>query len=107
LERNELETTQLEKHLVSLCRQLVTRRWQSMVPAPSDAAPSPLEGTAPPQLMNALHLAAALGLLRVTCTLLNWRLENTSPLLDAEVGPNLRPCFTESSPNVNYCCHLL
>ena len=37
--------------------------------------------------MNLLHLAAALGLLRVLCTLLNWRLENSSPALEREMSP--------------------
>lgn len=37
--------------------------------------------------MNILHLTAALGLLRVICTLLNWRLENTSPRLESEMNP--------------------
>lgn len=65
-----------EEQLVSICRQLVTKQWRT-----SQLSDDP--GVA----MNLLHLAAALGLLRVLCTLLNWRLENSSPALEREMNP--------------------
>ena len=76
MENNELETSKIEERLVSVCRQLVNRRWQlqESVPVINNE-------------MNLLHLAAALGLLRVICTCLNWRLENSSPLLEKEINP--------------------
>ena len=80
-----MESPQLEERLVSICRQLVTRRWQVREADPCGMGPA--VECCNPQQMNLLHLAAALGLLRVICTLLNWRLENSSPPLDQEVNP--------------------
>lgn len=84
LESGEVEIQSAEEQLVSICRQLVAKRWK---PVPqtglgADEAPTGNSGQT-----NLLHLAAALGLLRVICTLLNWRLENSSPWLEREMNP--------------------
>lgn len=75
---------------MSICRQLVTKRWRPG-PHQQSAADDPSSNTngtqQQQQQMNLLHLAAALGLLRVLCTLLNWRLENSSPALEREMSP--------------------
>lgn len=78
LESGEVELQSAEEQLVSICRQLVTKRWRS---------PQSTDETSISGHMNLLHLAAALGLLRVLCTLLNWRLENSSPALEREMNP--------------------
>lgn len=75
-----METQSTEEQLVSICRQLVAKRWKS----PEETAPFERADHA---AMNLLHLAAAVGLLRVLCTLLNWRLENSSALLEREMNP--------------------
>uniref|UniRef100_A0A0P6EII8 Calmodulin-binding transcription activator n=1 Tax=Daphnia magna TaxID=35525 RepID=A0A0P6EII8_9CRUS len=86
LESGEVELQSAEEQLVSICRQLVTKRWRLNAQQPGeDASSSHTNGTR--QQMNLLHLAAALGLLRVLCTLLNWRLENSSPALEQEMSP--------------------
>lgn len=86
LESGEVELQSAEEQLVSICRQLVTKRWRLNAQQPGeDASSSHTNGTR--QQMNLLHLAAALGLLRVLCTLLNWRLENSSPALEHEMSP--------------------
>lgn len=73
-----MELQSAEEQLVSICRQLVTKRWRTPQPADDPSAGGQ---------MNLLHLAAALGLLRVLCTLLNWRLENSSSALEREMNP--------------------
>ena len=75
-----METQSTEEQLVSICRQLVTKRWKS----PEESVPGEQPDHA---AMNVLHLAAAVGLLRVLCTLLNWRLENSSAVLEREMNP--------------------
>ncbi|EFX87560.1 hypothetical protein DAPPUDRAFT_312030 [Daphnia pulex] len=91
LESGEVELQSAEEQLVSICRQLVTKRWRPG-PHQQSAADDPSSNTngtqqQQQQQMNLLHLAAALGLLRVLCTLLNWRLENSSPALEREMSP--------------------
>ena len=83
LESGEVELQSAEEQLVSICRQLVTKRWRPQPLSSSDDPSIHSNGTH----MNLLHLAAALGLLRVLCTLLNWRLENSSPALEREMSP--------------------
>lgn len=75
-----MEIQSAEEQLVSICRQLVAWRWK----APTS---SPLTACAVAGETNLLHLAAALGLTRVICTLLNWRLENSSQWLERELNP--------------------
>lgn len=81
-----MELQSAEEQLVSICRQLVTKRWRVNPQQPGDD-PSSSSTNGTQQQMNLLHLAAALGLLRVLCTLLNWRLENSSPALEHEMSP--------------------
>lgn len=77
-----MELQNAEEQLVSICRQLVTKRWKA---APQSGIMEDSDNQT-----NLLHLAAALGLLRVICTLLNWRLENSSPWLEREMNPLAR-----------------
>ncbi|XP_059350166.1 calmodulin-binding transcription activator 2-like [Daphnia carinata] len=87
LESGEVELQSAEEQLVSICRQLVTKRWRVSPQQPGEDATSSNANGTHHQQMNLLHLAAALGLLRVLCTLLNWRLENSSPALEREMSP--------------------
>ena len=45
-----------------------------------------------------LHLAVALGLLRLLCTLLNWRLENSSPPADVDLRSGPSRCGRPAGP---------
>jgi len=82
-----------EEQIVSICRQLVGKRWKNPSMENEESSSRSTASSFPPststgsEKMNILHLAAALGLLRVICTLLNWRLENTSPRLESEMNP--------------------
>ena len=78
---DDVDLSTVEEQLVSVCRQLVSRRWQSALGGPRGVSDNE---------MNLLHLAAALGLLRVICSLLNWRLENSSTPLEKETNPLAR-----------------
>ena len=81
----------VEEQLVSVCRQLVSRRWQSTLSGSRGIQQQQQQQQHHQHLsdneMNLLHLAAALGLLRVICSLLNWRLENSSTPLENETNP--------------------
>ena len=81
LESGEVDVQSAEEQLVSICRQLVAWRWKTPPPSP------PAQQLDAEMRTNLLHLAAALGLLRVICTLLNWRLENSSQWLEQEMNP--------------------
>ena len=89
----EVEMHSAEEQMVSICRQLVGKRWKNQsldIEESSCSTSGPSSSTSSSitnDKMNVLHLAAALGLLRVICTLLNWRLENSSPRLESEMNP--------------------
>ena len=101
-----MDASSVEEQLVSACRQLVSRRWQSASSAGSqDARASASRDLAacPDAEMSLLHLAAALGFLRVICTLLNWRLENSSAALEQETNP--LACDSQGfTPLVKHSC---
>ena len=96
----------VEERLVAVIRQMVTCRWhqqqQHHQHSNSDDDPnwyyeddsnsnsnsnSNQNNSPKHNGMNLLHLAASAGLLRVTCALLNWRLENSSPHLHRQMDP--------------------
>ncbi|XP_023215662.1 calmodulin-binding transcription activator 1-like [Centruroides sculpturatus] len=67
-----------EDRLVTLCQHLMSATWVQRYDA------SPLTYSSCPGL-TLLHLAAALGYSRLVCSLLHWRAENPSLILEAEV----------------------
>lgn len=67
-----------EDRLVSLCQRLMTASWNHQ----DDSSPLM---TSTCTDLTLLHLAAALGFSRLVCTLLHWRAENPSLILESEV----------------------
>lgn len=65
-----------EERLVSYCQKLTQRTWRSATPTPWGVSHKG---------MTLLHLAAALGYSRLVCTMLTWRADNSSMILEAEV----------------------
>ncbi|XP_071039433.1 calmodulin-binding transcription activator 2 isoform X4 [Parasteatoda tepidariorum] len=72
------EQKSFEDRLVSLCQKFMTGNWTR----PDDV--SPMLTTTCSDL-TLLHLAAALGFSRLACTLLHWRNDNSSLMLEREV----------------------
>ena len=70
--------TEFEDHLVTMCGQLCSPRPHGhsghMAPVSDDSVTTTL-----------LHLSAALGLTRLTCSLLHWAAESPGPELAREV----------------------
>ncbi|XP_063699014.1 calmodulin-binding transcription activator 1 isoform X3 [Culicoides brevitarsis] len=64
-----------EERLVSYCQKLTQRTWRSATPTPWGVSHKG---------MTLLHLAAALGYSRLVCTMLTWRSDNSSMILEAE-----------------------
>lgn len=64
-----------EERLVSYCQKLTQRTWRSATPTPWGVSHKG---------MTLLHLAAALGYSRLVCTMLTWRTDNSSMILEAE-----------------------
>lgn len=69
----------LEARLVRLCQEMAARSWREDVGADCDELRAAYRG------MSLLHLAARLGFTRLVGTLLDWRAENTSAILESEV----------------------
>lgn len=65
-----------EERLVSYCQKLTTRTWRSMTPTAWSVSHKG---------MTLLHLASALGYSRLVCTMLSWRADNSSMILEREV----------------------
>jgi hypothetical protein len=65
-----------EERLVNFCQNLITKQWRSFTPGC---------WTAGPNRMTLLHFAAALGYTKLVCTLLKWRAENSSVILESEI----------------------
>uniref|UniRef100_A0A336LJG5 CSON009145 protein n=1 Tax=Culicoides sonorensis TaxID=179676 RepID=A0A336LJG5_CULSO len=65
-----------EERLVSYCQKLTQRTWRSGTPTPWSVSHKG---------MTLLHLAAALGYSRLVCTMLTWRADNSSMILEAEI----------------------
>lgn len=68
-----------EDRLVSYCQARIGRSWKLF------AENFHSEGYGSHRGMTLLHLAASLGYSRLVCTMLHWRAENSSILLETEV----------------------
>ncbi|KAK6618303.1 hypothetical protein RUM44_002755 [Polyplax serrata] len=70
--------TNFEERMVNYCQEMTNRQWRAGDES-SHTWMSGLRG------MTLLHLAASLGYARLVCTMLHWRAENSSLLLETEV----------------------
>uniref|UniRef100_T1IL77 CG-1 domain-containing protein n=1 Tax=Strigamia maritima TaxID=126957 RepID=T1IL77_STRMM len=66
-----------EERLVDLCQQMASRPWVKT----EDTSLTSCDDRG----LTLLHLAAALGYMRLVCALLHWRADNSSLLLESEV----------------------
>lgn len=65
-----------EERLVSYCQNLILKQWRAMTPGSWIAGPNG---------MTLLHFAAILGYTKLVSTLLKWRQENSSVILETEI----------------------
>ncbi|KAJ6642159.1 Calmodulin-binding transcription activator 2 [Pseudolycoriella hygida] len=72
----QLNQPNFEERLVSYCQMLTSKQWRSMTPGSWNSG---YKG------MTLLHLASALGYSKLVCTMLAWRSENPSVILETEI----------------------
>lgn len=99
--------TNFEERMVNYCQEMTNRQWRAGDES-SHTWMSGLRG------MTLLHLAASLGYARLVCTMLHWRAENSSLLLETEVDAlsqddeGFTPLVTVTPPTHNFyltvCC---
>lgn len=65
-----------EDRLVMYCQNLITKQWRSFTPGSWSSGP---------KRMTLLHFAAVLGYSKLVCTMLKWRTENSSVILESEI----------------------
>lgn len=72
----QLGQPNFEERLVNYCQMLTSKQWRSMTPGSWNSG---YKG------MTLLHLASALGYSKLVCTMLAWRSENPSVILETEI----------------------
>lgn len=71
----------LEDGAVRICVEMMSQEWLPMESHLNPLIPEPDRG------MTLLHIAAALGYARLVFTLIRWKRENPSKILESEVDP--------------------